>query len=175
MIKDLLDVNLIKAGAQLPVSTSKCQLIDLVSRVVQSLEDLHGRPFTIVKKCSEIEGEWDASGVQRVIENLVNNAVKYGKPESKITINLDSDDKDALISVHNEGNPISKEDISTLFDPFKRTSSAFQGSQRGWGIGLTLVKATVTAHGGNVKVESSQENGTLFMIRLPRHKACTFT
>jgi signal transduction histidine kinase len=69
--------------------------------------------------------------------------------------------------VHNNGTIIPVEEQSRLFQPFHRTRLAQASENRGWGLGLTLVKAFVEAHHGVVKVESYPKEGTIFTIDLP--------
>ncbi|MGH9692107.1 MAG: sensor histidine kinase [Candidatus Acidiferrales bacterium] len=70
------------------------------------------------------------------------------------------------IAVHNEGRPIPPEDLRALFESFKQASNV--GSEaKGWGLGLNLVRGVADAHGGTVSVESSEDRGTTFTLRLP--------
>jgi signal transduction histidine kinase len=68
--------------------------------------------------------------------------------------------------VHNEGNVISESDQKTLFQQFRRTEDAHLGDKKGWGLGLTLVRGIVEAHGGTVKVQSTLSEGTIFRVTL---------
>jgi signal transduction histidine kinase len=71
------------------------------------------------------------------------------------------------LAVHNHGPVIAAEDRATLFEPFSRAISVRAAAQRGWGLGLTLVKGCVEAHGGAVEIESEPEKGTTFTLRFP--------
>jgi signal transduction histidine kinase len=107
--------------------------------------------------------------MRRILENLCNNAIKYGDTTSRVTVSLRQEGDEAELAVHNWGNPIPASEQESLFQYFTRTKSAEASGKRGWGIGLTLVKGVAEAHGGSVQVESSQEKGTTFRVRLPRH------
>jgi signal transduction histidine kinase len=72
------------------------------------------------------------------------------------------------LSVHNRGEPIKSEDEENLFQLFHRGTGAQAAGKRGWGLGLTIVKGIAEAHGGRVRVESSQGRGTTFFIDLPK-------
>ena len=102
-----------------------------------------------------------------MIENLAGNAVKYGDGKSPITLKFQKNENQVELSVHNFGKPIAVEDMQRLFEPYQRTGSALSGGHKGWGIGLTLVKGIVEAHGGSVKVRSSLYEGTTFSLILP--------
>ena len=99
--------------------------------------------------------------------NLVSNAVKYGTPYSTIVIKLSASEDAVKIQINNSGDPISSEDQLTLFNQFNRSKSA-EKKDKGWGIGLALVKALVEAHHGTVSVHSTEEEGTTFTVEMPK-------
>lgn len=166
MIRDLLDANSIKAGEKLPLEIGHCNLNNLVSETLDEFNAVHGERF-IFRSKEMIEGNWSCSGLRRILENLCNNAIKYGAPQSPITVTIEKKNTWVSLMVHNEGNPIPASDQQKLFEPFRRAQSAQESLQKGWGLGLTLVKGLTEAHGGIVKVESSKEAGTTFIVRIP--------
>ncbi|MBD1871851.1 sensor histidine kinase, partial [Cyanobacteria bacterium FACHB-471] len=103
---------------------------------------------------------------RRVIENLAINAVKYGAPNTPITLTLEQTETHVNLTIHNQGNPIPPDAQSILFQQFRRATSA-QG-QKGWGLGLFLAKSIVEAHEGTITVESTESKGTSFIIKFPR-------
>ena len=113
-------------------------------------------------------GQWSHDGVQRILENLCNNALKYGAENAEVTVTLEELEEGALLSVNNKGPVISPEDQITLFEPHTRTSSAIESKKQGWGLGLTLVKGLTESHGGSVRVESNERQGTTFVVYLPK-------
>jgi signal transduction histidine kinase len=115
----------------------------------------------------EVTGCWNQSGIRRVLENLVNNAVKYGSHARPIRISLLKKSHHIQLRVHNEGPPIPEGEQSKLFHPFQRTVSAQAGPKKGWGLGLTLVKGIAEAHGGRVELKSDYNSGTTFSVLLP--------
>ena len=84
-----------------------------------------------------------------------------------MTISAKSSSHNVFLSVHNKGFPILENELSTLFDQFKRSKTAQAGGQKGWGLGLTLVKGITESHGGKVSVESNSDHGTTFFVDLP--------
>ncbi len=94
--------------------------------------------------------------------------MKHGAPGGPITIALRSSPTDVTISVHNVGEPIAPDEVATIFQPFRRSRGVQSKCTKGWGLGLTLVKAIAEAHGGSVHVESSASAGTRFEIVLRR-------
>jgi signal transduction histidine kinase len=167
MIRDLLDANRIKAGEKLPLQIKQTNMFEVIEETLAGLNVIHEDRFNLSSENKLIVGYWDKDSVQRVIENLASNAIKYGTDTKKVSVKLLKRDDTVEISIHNEGNPISLSEQQDIFNPFRRTSSAISGGQVGWGVGLTLVKGLVESHGGSVTVSSSSSQGTTFQVKLP--------
>lgn len=168
MVQNLLDANRIKAGEGIPIFPEQCDLFSIVRASLDELEVLHGPRFQVQKDAHEILGYWDANALRRLIENLGSNAVKYGRLKSQVVISFSETEKSVEVSVMNEGELISEADQGAIFDGYQRTQSAVRSGQKGWGIGLMIVKAIAEAHGGSVRVESTAEKRTLFYVKIPK-------
>jgi PAS domain S-box-containing protein len=166
MIRDLLDANRIRAGEKLPLQIGPCELRELVAEVIDELAAVHGERL-VLRAPARIEGYWSRGDLRRIVENLCTNAIKYGASDRIATVSLRASETHAEIEVQNFGPPISEADRRELFVPFRRTRSAQAGGQRGWGLGLTLVRGVAEAHGGMVEVRSNEVTGTIFTVRLP--------
>ena len=106
---------------------------------------------------------------QNVINNLLDNAVKYRKPDQPIDVYLKTwNDKDRLyLSVKDTGIGIKKDNIKKIFDKFYRVHTGNRHDAKGFGLGLAYVKKIVDLHDGEIKVESDYGKGTTFTISLP--------
>ena len=106
---------------------------------------------------------------QNVINNLIDNAVKYRKPDQPIDIYLTTwNDKDNLyLSVRDTGIGIKKDNLKKVFDKFYRVHTGNVHDVKGFGLGLAYVKNIVDLHSGEIKVESEYGKGTTFTIKLP--------
>ena len=184
MVRDLLDANRIRAGKQLMLKLAPCNLFDAVRDAVMelvaesgdvessrtpifsSMGDPLSSPFRVAGD-ENVAGVWSEQDLRRVAANLGSNAAKYGSQGADIVFSVARSERGARLSVHNEGNPLTPEDVAHVFQPFSRTASAEAGGSRGWGLGLTLVKGTVEAHGGTIHVESAPGQGTTFIVDLP--------
>jgi PAS domain S-box-containing protein len=166
MIYDLLDANRISAGEKLPLKPEKCDLVLIAKKTLDVLTGIHGERFTLTG-LSQCPLYVEPLGLRRVLENLCTNAVKYGDAKAPITIEIEKTIDKISISVHNEGTPIPIADQAILFKPFQRTSSAQASGKKGWGIGLTLIRGIVEAHGGTVRIVSADGEGTTFIVELP--------
>lgn len=106
--------------------------------------------------------------LERALHNLVLNAIKYSPDGGRITISLDADEAEVRIAVADEGMGIPAGDLPRIFDRFHRGANA-TGRTSGLGLGLVSVQRAVTAHGGRIDVDSTEDVGTTFTIHLPRH------
>lgn len=167
MIRNLLDASLIRAGGRLPLELGPTLLNEVVITAISGLARIHGERF-VIEAPSEIIGCWDGAALRRLLENLAENAIKYGARESPIRIRLEANEVEVTVTVWNEGPPMSTEEQRTIFEPFRRAPAASRSGMRGWGLGLTLVQGVAQAHGGSVRVESAPGKGTSFIVTLPR-------
>lgn len=106
----------------------------------------------------------DAAGLHRVFSNIILNAIRHGAGEVRVTGMRDGSMVEVRIADSGPGIPAPE--MKRVFEPFFRGDKARSGRTRGTGLGLSLVKETVERAGGNVTVESSPENGTVFVVRL---------
>jgi heavy metal sensor kinase len=107
----------------------------------------------------------DKGKLQRVLANLLDNAIKYTPPGGKIIVSTEEADKKVLLSVRDTGIGISPEETSRIFERFYRADKS--RSVPGAGLGLSLVQAIVRRHGGEIKVVSSPGAGSTFTVSLP--------
>lgn len=107
----------------------------------------------------------DAVMIDRVISNLLDNAVKYTGPGGAVTIRLVNRSEDVLVEFSDTGIGIQPEDLPCVFDAFCRIDKKAEGS----GLGLSIAKAIVNAHGGTISVESTFGKGSIFRFTLPKN------
>jgi PAS domain S-box-containing protein len=166
MIRDLLDVHRIKAGEKLPLELQAENLSQIIRDTLEDLSTVHGDRFNFTTN-SEVTGLWSREGVRRMLENLCSNAIKYGAPNRPIKVELIEAAEWVEFSVQNEGKPIAAEEMENLFQAFRRSVSAQASSQKGWGLGLTLVRGLADSQGGSVSAESTGD-GMRFKVKLPK-------
>lgn len=164
MISDLLDASKIQVGETLTLELEECDAVEIVRSSFEEMVTTYGERVTLKCDLNELRVCWNPGAIQRVIENLINNAVKYGSPHSPITMELKAQHERAVLTVHNEGAHIPVEEQETIFKAFTRSTSARKGAQQGWGLGLALVRGVAEAHGGSVIMESTLEKGNTFGI-----------
>jgi len=112
--------------------------------------------------------EGDPERIGQVIDNLLSNAIKFTfGAAGKVTVRAHAESETAVIEVEDSGRGISEEDQAHLFERLYRTQSAEKDHVPGTGLGLTIVKAIVEAHGGRISVRSELGQGTTFRVELP--------
>ena len=111
----------------------------------------------------------DAIQLERVMLNLISNAVKFTPDAGSVTTRLQARDGEAWLTVEDTGIGIPAEEQEDLFQKFFRASTAQDLAIQGTGLGLSIVAGIITAHGGRIGVESDRGKGTVFTVRLPLH------
>jgi len=111
----------------------------------------------------------DKTALQRVVANLLDNAIKFTDRGGKVVITVKEDPTRAIIEISDTGEGITPEDLPHIFERFYRGDKS--RSTQGNGLGLSLALSIVRAHGGNIEVISSPHTGSTFTIRLPREPA----
>lgn len=165
MIDQILDLSRIRSGSGLAMKRAHCDLRLVAERCREEIAA--GRPAIVdIETRGSSVGEFDADRLEQVLSNLIGNAVEHSPAGAHVQMNIDgSDPKLVSICVQNPST-IAKEDLCSLFEPFRRGRSGT--SSGGIGLGLYITRAIVEAHGGTVDVSSSAEEGTRFCVRLPR-------
>jgi len=169
LINNVLDFSRMDAG----VKEYDFRETDIVEVVKSSLE---AYKFQISDDGFRIESELpdepltlriDKDAISQVLLNLLNNAVKYSDKKKYILVSVSKNSSSAIISVTDRGVGISKEELKKIFDKFYRVSTARTKETHGSGLGLTLAKHIIEAHGGTIEVESEVGKGSRFTVRIP--------
>jgi two-component system phosphate regulon sensor histidine kinase PhoR len=109
----------------------------------------------------------DAGNLERLLLNLLDNAIKYNRPDGRITVRVGRCGGDAVLEVSDTGIGIPAESIPRIFERFYRVDKGRAREEGGTGLGLAIVKHIAQAHGGQVDVESRVGRGSTFRVRLP--------
>jgi signal transduction histidine kinase len=112
----------------------------------------------------------DRDSLSQALNNLIDNAEKFSQDRKEINLNVKLDGTNIIISITDYGIGIPQTEIDKIFDKFYQGKSALSQSVRGTGLGLTLVKHIVEAHGGRVSVKSEMGQGSTFALILPMEK-----
>ena len=165
MIEDIHDTNRVKSGHLLLLSLTECDINAIVEDVISDMKIVYGDIFSVISD-GTLLGRWNPDALRRIVENMISNAVKYRAHESCVTLKLLDQGQNAVFSVHNPGTAIPVSEQAHLFSTVRWKTSG--KTQKGWGLGLVLVKGIVDALHGTIEVESTEDKGTTFTVTLPR-------
>jgi signal transduction histidine kinase len=167
MIADLLDVSRIEAR-HLTLHRQPSNLPSLVRAVVErNATTLKTHHVRIIERGSIPLVEIDPIRVEQVLTNLLSNAAKYGYSDTEIFVVMERHDRYVQVSVVNRGEGIPADEIPRIFARFYRTREARAGPAAGIGLGLTIAKGLVEAHGGRIWAESVPAQSTTFHFTVP--------
>jgi PAS domain S-box-containing protein len=172
MLTELLDVSQLQTGQTLDLALAPVELVSLVRGVAQHVQAGTDRHTIIVQSdVAELPGVWDAARLERVVGNVLSNAVKYSPDGGTIMVRLSADQPAggrpcAVLSVSDAGVGIPAADLPHVFDWFFRARNV-SGRFAGSGMGLPGSKRIVDQHGGSMSVESREGSGSTVTIRLP--------
>jgi PAS domain S-box-containing protein len=166
-----LDISRIEAG-QIQLSFTLCNLEDILHELVAGFQVRASEKNIVVildvpEKLPMVSV--DKIQIERVISNLLDNAIKYSSSNGKILLRVWSDRNYIFIETRDQGLGISEENLPHVFDYFYRVET---GSDRRYGVGLGLaaVKAIIEAHGGKVWVKSEKGIGSSFFVKIPQKR-----
>jgi signal transduction histidine kinase len=171
MINALLDTTRIQQGT-IRLELRACDAMELTRKVVDTVQISTAR-HKIVFECPDpvIVARLDRARIEQVLRNLVSNAVKYSPTTNRIVVSLVDGPQDVTWIVHDYGIGIPPEDLDRIFDQYYRGSNLgphINTQISGLGIGLYVSKVIVELHGGTIGVESRVNQGSTFIVRIPR-------
>jgi signal transduction histidine kinase len=166
MLNTLMDISEAETGT-MKLHRERVNLTELVRQAVELYEDAaEDKGVTIENQASgDLWIDVDRTRMRQVIANLLDNAVKYTPSGGKVEVGTQTSAGDVVLTVRDTGIGISADDLPRIWERLYRGDKS--RSERGLGLGLSLVKAIVEAHGGQVTVESEPERGSRFVLRVP--------
>ena len=139
---------------------------DITMSVAQYIEN-KGTELIFDTNVEELIVAIDPDKIERILLNLISNAIKHTGEQGKIKVDLSAREDEVEISVEDNGIGISKDKINIIFDRFSQVDSDISIRQDGCGIGLSLVQSLVKMHGGAINVESTENVGSRFYFTIP--------
>lgn len=168
MVDELLDLTCIETGRTISVKT---QEIDLQPVLVEAVESFRaGCPdheLTVNIPGGPLRVAADRDRLIQVVDNLLDNAVKYSPPGTPVAFDVVTEEQRVCIVVADHGIGMTEEQRKHLFEKYYRANTA-NTAPSGTGLGLYICKAIIDAHGGDIRVESSVDHGTTVTVCLPR-------
>jgi two-component system phosphate regulon sensor histidine kinase PhoR len=169
LVNDLLDLSRVQWG-ELHLEHTTFYLADLLAEAVRSMQasaELHTLHLDIQVQDSKITA--DQVRVGQVVGNILDNAVKFSPHGGQITIKLQEQNDEYLVSIIDQGIGVSPEYFDHIFERFYRVRNDVSRQYSGIGLGLYVTKAIVEAHGGHIWLSNNQGKGSTFYFTLPRY------
>ncbi|MCT4618392.1 MAG: Cache 3/Cache 2 fusion domain-containing protein [Marinisporobacter sp.] len=169
LVNNLIDITKIDSG-YMQLNLRNDNLIEVIENLTLSTVEYVQSKERILIFDTDVEEKFmafDEEKLERIMLNLISNAVKFTNPKDQIQVNI-YDKKDKIeISIKDTGIGIPENKIDKIFERFKQVDPLLNRSHEGSGIGLSLVKSLVEMHDGSISVKSSYGKGTEFIITLP--------
>lgn len=171
LIEELLDLVRYREAGRLELHRTEFDLVGLCRALIDEQRRAGYRhEFELIANVPQLVGSWDRSRLERVLVNLLENAIKYSPNGGRVVMKVDRQPEPggsyAVISISDQGVGIPTADLPRIFDQFHRAANVAE-QIGGTGIGLTSVQQIVEAHGGTVAVESREGLGSTFTVTLP--------
>lgn len=171
LVDDLLDVSHIDTGKNFDLNFETADIIPLIIFAISEKQILATSKRISIKLDKNIPKEIVASAdkdkIQQVFENLVDNAVKYSFPDTKIIVGAKIANDQVVFSVKDEGAGIPSNKQNLIFNRFFRADNAAKMDNTGTGLGLYIAKGIVEYHGGKIWFDSKEGKGSTFYFSLP--------
>jgi PAS domain S-box-containing protein len=168
IVDDLMDVSRLSAG-KLTLRRTNVDLVALVHRCVHELTERHlldRHRHELRFAAARVNG--DGPRLEQIVSNLLMNAIKYTPPGGTIAIEVEPDGGDAVLRVRDTGVGIAAELLPRVFDLFVQSERGVERRDGGLGVGLSIARGLVEAHGGRIEARSAGPNlGSEFLVRLP--------
>jgi signal transduction histidine kinase len=170
ILNDLLDITRSAFGTDIPIVRAPMDMGHLGVQLVEEMRSLAKGRTIEINVVGETEGEWDKARLGQVFSNLIGNAIEYSFPGGIISVTVAGNPDGVILSVHNGGSPIPAEKLVTIFEALTRAQplQVDQQVSSHLGLGLYITKKIVMAHNGDIDVDSTDQEGTTFTVRLPR-------
>jgi signal transduction histidine kinase len=166
MISELLELERLRDGRG--VRLVRQDVVALLRDVAESFRD-RAPGVRLISGTQELLLEIDPDKLRIVFRNLLENAVKYSLPDSRsVQISTASDERSVVVRVSDDGPGIPEADVASLFEPFFRVDRSRSKKTGGYGLGLSICKRIVEAHGGTIVVENNTGRGASFIVTLPK-------
>ena len=165
----LSDFTKVRLGEHLEIDRVTDDMAVLCKQALDAFARIDPERKVRLTSDGDLAGDWDTTRVREAVGGLLANAARFASRGSVVTIAVDGHAADEVkVTLHGDGTPIDIDMLQTIFDPVARVESE-NATYAGLGLGLFIVRKVVDAHGGQVSVDASAEDGTTFTMVLPRH------
>ena len=170
LVNNVLDMNKLESG-QVRLEQKPFDLLELFRETV-SLVEVQAVECQVDFQVDVCKGvHWNVLGsplhLRQILQNIMSNAIKYNRENGWVRVSLDADHKFFYVKVSDSGIGIPQESIDYIFERFYRVDKSHSREIGGTGLGLAITRSAVVAHRGAIKVQSTVDEGTTFIVRIP--------
>jgi len=169
LVNNIIDLTKIDTDSY-ELNKENLNIVHLIEKISDSVKEYivqYNRKLEFNTDTAEKIIACDLSSIERIMLNLLANAIKFTKPEDIITVNVKDLDNYILISVKDNGIGIHEDKKGLIFEQFRQVDESFTRKAEGSGIGLSVTRSLVELHGGHIWVESEYGKGSEFFVQLP--------
>jgi|GEM_PF-298647 len=177
IINDLLDIERFESsGFKLDYEDSEpAQMVSDAVNIV--LPEAESRKIRVVQDCEDVDLVVDKERLKRVLQNLINNAIKFSPDEQEIKVTCksggngtghDTTAEEAVFRVADHGPGIPEDAREAVFEKFRQVGTGSEGERKGTGLGLAICKTIVEAHGGRIGIDENEGGGSVFWFVVPK-------
>lgn len=172
MLDNLLNFTQSRIGGGLKIVHEVVDLAQISKQVIDEFHLSHVDRVIHSEINGDCAGNWDGGRLSQAYQNLISNALQYGSIESAVTVTTTGFDDHIIFTVANDGTPIPLESQRTIFNLMHRIPHVEEerNMKKNLGLGLYIVREIVMAHHGDISVSSTDEEGTVFRVKLPKNK-----
>ncbi len=169
LIQNLLTTSKLQAQGQMTLEVGEVRLDNIIQQSAARFRKQTAAHQIVTNIASDFPlMEGDATRLRQVVDNLINNAIKYSPDGGTITVSAHHDTNSVSVYVRDEGVGLALEDQKRIFERFFRVDGKLSRKTQGTGLGLYLVRTIIEAHGGAIGVESKPGAGATFYFTIPR-------
>ena len=171
LVDDLRDYNRTRFGLGIKMRPAAMNAALEITDELDLLRAAHPTRQIDLEITGDTHGVWDGMRLRQVLNNLIENAIKYGREETPIAVVLEGDEAQLVLEVRNQGVVIEPSELRRIFDPLRRSMAREEtaASVNSLGLGLYIARQIVEGHGGGITAASDQST-TVFTVRLPRRR-----
>lgn len=169
LVNELLDLSRVEAGT-VKLKIEELELVGIIDRVLKKYRPvMEERSLRVIKKLPPVMPgvKGDGDRIQQVLNNLLDNAIRYSQNSGEIVITVEDEADSIKISIEDHGKGITVEELPYVWDRFYKVDKARSRNEEGTGLGLAIARQIVEQHGGKVEAVSVPQRGSKFSFSLP--------
>jgi signal transduction histidine kinase len=172
LINDLLEYAGGQLGRKMPIKKEAANMESTCREALDEVQANYPEVIFNFESSGDTDGYFDPARIQQVLSNLLNNAAKYGKQDTPVTLSAHGETETIIVQVKNFAPPIPPDSLQVIFNPLVQLSYETNRDSHittSLGLGLFIAKEIVEGHNGKIEVKSSEMEGTVFTVRLPKN------